>query len=113
MLHVSRHDWALAACASSLLALASGCAIDEGQRGATGSPPAVGAGGSGTGSVGSSGTGTGTGTGTGAGGGPTMPPIDSCNPSLPGSFTTHCSACHTVNGQANTRYPDLYKFQGT
>jgi CxxC motif-containing protein (DUF1111 family) len=33
--------------------------------------------------------------------------------SLPGSFTTNCSGCHTQSGQANTRYPDLYKFQGT
>jgi hypothetical protein len=42
-----------------------------------------------------------------------MPPPDSCNLALPGSFTVHCSACHTQNGQVNTRYPDLYKFQGS
>jgi len=42
-----------------------------------------------------------------------MPPVDSCNLTLPGSFTVHCSACHTQSGQANTRYPDLYKFQGS
>jgi CxxC motif-containing protein (DUF1111 family) len=44
---------------------------------------------------------------------PGPPPVDSCNLALPGTFTTLCSACHTSTGQANTRYPDLYKFQGT
>src|SRR6266542_6952301 len=68
-------------------------------------------------------TGPGSGPGPGAGGsagggGPTgtggsgMPPVDGCNPVLPGTFTVNCSGCHTLNGQANTRYPDLYKFQG-
>jgi CxxC motif-containing protein (DUF1111 family) len=42
-----------------------------------------------------------------------MPPVDGCNLALPAAFTVNCSGCHTQNGQANTRYPDLYKFQGS
>jgi CxxC motif-containing protein (DUF1111 family) len=44
---------------------------------------------------------------------PGNPPPDSCNLALPATFTVNCSSCHTQSGQANTRYPDLYKFQGT
>jgi CxxC motif-containing protein (DUF1111 family)/cytochrome c553 len=40
-------------------------------------------------------------------------PPDSCNRALPSAYVSNCSACHTQNGQANVRYPDLYKFMGT
>jgi CxxC motif-containing protein (DUF1111 family)/cytochrome c553 len=42
----------------------------------------------------------------------TAPP-SACSTSLPGSYTTMCSACHNQAGTANTRYPDLYTFMGT
>jgi CxxC motif-containing protein (DUF1111 family) len=42
-----------------------------------------------------------------------MPPADTCNGSLPGSYVSLCSACHNQAGTANSRYPDLYKFMGT
>jgi CxxC motif-containing protein (DUF1111 family) len=116
MLHVFRRHLGLAI-SSSLLALGAGCSLGDG---AASTPASDGTGGNtvGAGSGGSSGTGTGTGgatTGSGGAGGnmpPGMPPPDGCSLALPGSFTTQCSACHTANGQANTRYPDLYKFQG-
>ena len=41
------------------------------------------------------------------------PPPDTCNGAVPASFTTTCSGCHTQNGTANVRYPDLYQFKGT
>jgi CxxC motif-containing protein (DUF1111 family)/mono/diheme cytochrome c family protein len=43
----------------------------------------------------------------------TVPPVDSCSGAIPASYTTTCSACHTQNGSANSRYPDLYQFKGT
>ena len=54
----------------------------------------------------------------GAGTGNTMvstgnPPADTCGGTIPASFTTACSACHTPSGQANARYPDLYQFKGS
>ncbi|HTM43702.1 MAG TPA: di-heme oxidoredictase family protein [Polyangiaceae bacterium] len=45
--------------------------------------------------------------------GPAVPPTATCDGQLPGSFTTICSGCHTKNGLANSRYPDLYKYMGT
>jgi CxxC motif-containing protein (DUF1111 family) len=41
------------------------------------------------------------------------PPVSTCGNALPGTFVTICSGCHTVNGAANSRYPDLYAFKGT
>jgi len=53
----------------------------------------------------------------GAGGSPMVtpgnPPVDTCGGAIPASFVSTCSACHTQNGSANTRYPDLYQFKGT
>jgi CxxC motif-containing protein (DUF1111 family) len=40
-------------------------------------------------------------------------PTPTCNGSLPGSVVATCTGCHTVQGQANSRYPDLYAFAGT
>jgi CxxC motif-containing protein (DUF1111 family)/cytochrome c553 len=42
-----------------------------------------------------------------------LPPTDTCSGTIPASYTTTCSACHTLNGSANSRYPDLYQFKGT
>ena len=42
-----------------------------------------------------------------------LPPTDTCSGAIPASYTTTCSACHTQNGSANARYPDLYQFKGT
>jgi CxxC motif-containing protein (DUF1111 family) len=85
----------------------------------------TGAGGS-TGSPTGDSTGISTGVGTGTGGvtGEQVtgaagmfvtgkPPADSCNGTLPGSYVTLCSACHTQGGAANSRYPDLFQFMGT
>jgi CxxC motif-containing protein (DUF1111 family) len=41
------------------------------------------------------------------------PPVSTCGGELPESFVATCSGCHTSNGAANTRYPDLYTFAGT
>ncbi len=41
------------------------------------------------------------------------PPPDTCSGTVPASFTTSCSACHTQSGTANARYPDLYQFKGS
>ncbi|HVZ75064.1 MAG TPA: di-heme oxidoredictase family protein [Polyangia bacterium] len=94
---------------------------DNGTPGSTNNNPS---GNGGTGVVNTMpGDGTGTTTNPGDGTGTTttpppytgngMPPSDSCNGSLPGSYVTLCSACHNQAGQANSRYPDLYKFMGT
>ena len=98
---------------------ATGGSTTTGAGATTGGPATTGAGGTqGTGGAGGAG-GTGSTTDSGAGGtgpstdGSTQPPIDTCNGTLPGAFTTHCSACHTQSGQANLRYPDLYQFKGT
>ena len=61
-------------------------------------------------------------TGTGSGGAVVIPddpnktgapPLATCNASLPSTFVTICSGCHTVNGAPNARYPDLFAFTGT
>jgi CxxC motif-containing protein (DUF1111 family) len=44
---------------------------------------------------------------------PGAPPLATCGNALPSAFVTTCSGCHTVNGVANSRYPDLYAFMGT
>jgi hypothetical protein len=49
---------------------------------------------------------------TGAGGSGPPPNLDNCTGALPGSYNTLCSGCHNQAGQANSRYPDLYKFMG-
>jgi CxxC motif-containing protein (DUF1111 family) len=41
------------------------------------------------------------------------PPPDACGGELPTTFTVRCGACHTAQGRANPRYPDLYAFDGT
>ena len=41
------------------------------------------------------------------------PPPDTCEGALPTTFSVVCGACHTAQGTANSRYPDLYQFQGT
>jgi CxxC motif-containing protein (DUF1111 family) len=41
------------------------------------------------------------------------PAIDSCGGALPAVFATTCGGCHTVQGDANPRYPDLYQFAGS
>jgi CxxC motif-containing protein (DUF1111 family) len=50
---------------------------------------------------------------TGMGGSGPPPNLSTCSGSLPGSYTTLCSACHNAAGTANSRYPDLYTFMGT
>jgi CxxC motif-containing protein (DUF1111 family) len=45
--------------------------------------------------------------------GPAVPPTATCGNALPGSYVTICSGCHTQNGAANSRYPDLFNFKGT
>jgi CxxC motif-containing protein (DUF1111 family) len=88
-----------------------------------GAPGAAGSGAPTTPGAGASGNAAPTGSATGAGGeaiigatgaaGAGLPPADSCNGTLPGSYVTLCSACHNQAGQANSRYPDLFKFMGT
>jgi CxxC motif-containing protein (DUF1111 family) len=39
--------------------------------------------------------------------------IERCVVGTPGAFGGRCSACHTVVGPTNPRYPDLYAFTGT
>ena len=52
--------------------------------------------------------------GAGSAGAPAgLPPADTCSGAVPASYTTTCSACHTQNGSANARYPDLYQFKGS
>ena len=98
----------------SYLCGTAGCALSDGGSGSTHAPTGGAAGSTaGTGAGGSPTGGTDPGGGNDGSVPPPMPPGDSCNLALPGSFTVHCSACHTQNGQANTRYPDLYKFQGS
>jgi CxxC motif-containing protein (DUF1111 family) len=118
MLHTSRLilRW-LALFSSPLLASAglTACSGDIGgsTHAGAGGPTDPGSSGATTGGTATTGTGTGT-TGTGTGGGvPPNPPVDSCNATLPSTYTTICSACHTQSGQANSRYPDLYNFKGT
>ena len=41
------------------------------------------------------------------------PVLSNCGGVLPASYGSICNACHTQSGTANSRYPDLYKFQGT
>jgi CxxC motif-containing protein (DUF1111 family) len=38
---------------------------------------------------------------------------DNCVGSLPGSYVSFCSACHTQRGPANPRYPDLFAYKGS
>ena len=40
-------------------------------------------------------------------------PPSTCGGEVPGSFLANCSGCHTRNGAANGRYPDLFAFKGT
>ncbi len=65
----------------------------------------------------SSGAGTSSTPGGGAAGASTQPtgspPPDTCGGTVPASFVTTCSGCHTQNGTANSRYPDLFQFKGT
>jgi CxxC motif-containing protein (DUF1111 family) len=94
---------AFAACTSAITGENAGDALPGNTAGTTGAIP----GGAGT-----------SGVVPGGGGDPipaagTTPPVDSCERALPASYTTLCSACHTQTGQANSRYPDLYKFMGT
>jgi CxxC motif-containing protein (DUF1111 family)/cytochrome c553 len=44
---------------------------------------------------------------------PAAPPSPTCGGNLPATYTFICSSCHTQNGMANSRYPDLYGFKGT
>ena len=94
--------------ALGLSALAQGCSIDDGAP-MSGAMPAGSTGGT-TMTGGTSGGGTTTG-GTSTTGG--MPPVTNCGGTLPATFAAICSGCHTLVGAANSRYPDLYKFQGT
>jgi CxxC motif-containing protein (DUF1111 family)/mono/diheme cytochrome c family protein len=41
------------------------------------------------------------------------PPVEAAAPTAPAKFVTTCSGCHTVQGGANSRYPDLFKYAGT
>lgn len=98
-----------------LLAFAAVACSSSPTTPSTGTPGAGGQG-QGTGGAGSATAGTGTSIpGAGSTSNPPAgnPPADTCNGTIPASFTTACSACHTQNGQANTRYPDLYQFKGT
>ena len=65
-----------------------------------------------TGRGGSAGTESGAGVAT-VGGTGNPPPPDTCDGALPATFTTTCGACHTAQGTANPRYPDLYQFSGS
>ena len=41
-------------------------------------------------------------------------PSSSCSgEAVPEAFVTTCSGCHTLTGNSNSRYPDLYAFKGT
>lgn len=43
-----------------------------------------------------------------------MAPSSTCSGlAVPETFVSTCSGCHTVNGNANGSYPDLYAFKGT
>src|SRR5260370_894708 len=105
-------------CALGLLAFSQGCSLEDGTR--TGAAPTGGAGGmTMTGATGGRATTTGGTTTGGMGttgstttGGTMMPQVSTCGGSLPATFTAICSGCHTQVGAANSRYPDLYKFQG-
>ncbi|HET9956391.1 MAG TPA: di-heme oxidoredictase family protein [Polyangiaceae bacterium] len=44
---------------------------------------------------------------------PTPLEPDTCGQGLAATFTTTCAACHTAQGVAHPRYPDLYQFKGT
>jgi CxxC motif-containing protein (DUF1111 family) len=103
-----------------LLALVHGCSIDGddlpkagdmtgGPTGGTTSTSGTGGGDTTSGGTTTGGTGTTGGTTTGG----MMPPVSTCGGTVPATFTANCSGCHTQVGAANSRYPDLYKFQGT
>jgi CxxC motif-containing protein (DUF1111 family) len=44
---------------------------------------------------------------------PGRAPVATCGGDLPAAFVSNCSACHTAVGAANSRYPDLYAYQGS
>ncbi len=87
-------------------------------------PPATGTTGSGSGSTSgdpsaqapaSSGTTVASGAASGAESNPggEGPPSATCGGSpLPATYTTICSGCHTKDGAANARYPDLFTYKG-
>jgi CxxC motif-containing protein (DUF1111 family) len=76
-----------------------GGAGDTGVPGGAGATGVPGGGAGGTASIG--------------GGGTAALPSPTCGGSLPGSIVATCTGCHTVQGQANSRYPDLYSYMGT
>lgn len=41
------------------------------------------------------------------------PPTVICSGNLPASFTSLCASCHNPEGAPNSRYPDLYGFNGS
>jgi CxxC motif-containing protein (DUF1111 family)/cytochrome c553 len=96
---------AVAACSSTPTAPVGG------QNAATG--------GSGSTTPGGGGTPTGTGATSTTGGAPVMvptgmaPPSNCSGVSVPEAFLTTCSGCHTLSGNANANFPDLYAFKGT
>ena len=96
---------------------ASGCSssgTSPNNNASTGGQGSVDVPGGGATSSGAGSTGTPSGNAGSAGAAPIgMPPPDTCSGAVPASFTTTCSACHTENGSANARYPDLYQFKGT
>jgi CxxC motif-containing protein (DUF1111 family) len=76
-------------------------------------------GGSGSSTPGAGGTATGTGATSTTGGAPVMvptgmAPASNCSGvSVPEAFISTCSGCHTLSGNANANFPDLYAFKGT
>ncbi len=96
---------ALAACSSTPTAPSGG------QNAATG--------GSGSTTPGGGTPATGTGATSPTGGAPVMvptgmaPPSNCSGVSVPETFISTCSGCHTLSGNANANFPDLYGFKGT
>ena len=98
-----------------LTAAVAGCSSNS----VTPSPNAA-TGGSGSTTPGGSGASTSTGaTGSTTGGAPVMvptgmAPASNCSGlTVPETFIATCSGCHTPSGNANSNFPDLYKFKGT
>jgi len=88
--------------------------------------PLGGTGGSGTTAPGTGGTGTttttggtattvtgGTGTTVAMGGTGVAPPSTCSGAAVPEAFINTCSGCHTLSGNANANFPDLYGYKGT
>jgi CxxC motif-containing protein (DUF1111 family)/cytochrome c553 len=113
----ARHVLWVGATACALAACSAGAGRMPGQPSATGAGDTTGGAGSGVNpdQTGAAGTTIVIMQPTGAAGAGIIvtPTPAMCGSGLPGTFVAICSGCHTTNGAANSRYPDLYAYKGT